>query len=213
MSDQSWTANVGLLNYEKLLTDSRIRADFVRIFLWTLVFATLSVVTTFLLGLALAATLNDPRLRGQKIYRAVLIVPYAIPGFISLLVWASFFNTDFGLINDLTGLSINWFGNTTTARIAVVLTNLWMGFPYMFLVCTGALQAIAPELKEAAAIDGASGWKGFSRGHVPAAARDRGAAAGGDVRLQLQQLQRDPRCSPRVARSRRTTRPRGAPTS
>jgi arabinogalactan oligomer/maltooligosaccharide transport system permease protein len=167
VSDQSWTANVGLLNYEKLLTDSRIRADFVRIFLWTLVFATLSVVTTFLLGLALAATLNDPRLRGQKIYRAVLIVPYAIPGFISLLVWASFFNTDFGLINDLTGLSVNWFGNTTTARIAVVLTNLWMGFPYMFLVCTGALQAIAPELKEAAAIDGASGWKGFSRVTFP----------------------------------------------
>ena len=93
----------------------------------------------------------------------MLIVPYAIPGFISLLVWSSFFNTDFGLINDLTGLSVNWFGNTTTASFAVVLTNLWMGFPYMFLVCTGALQAIAPELKEAAAIDGASGWKGFSR--------------------------------------------------
>ena len=167
VSDQSWTANVGFLNYEKLFTDSRIRSDFVRIFLWTLVFATLSVVTTFLLGLALAATLNDPRLRGQKIYRAVLIVPYAIPGFISLLVWSSFFNTDFGLINDLTGLSVNWFGNTTTARFAVVLTNLWMGFPYMFLVCTGALQAIAPELKEAAAIDGASGWKGFSRVTFP----------------------------------------------
>jgi arabinogalactan oligomer/maltooligosaccharide transport system permease protein len=163
VSDQSWTANVGGLNYEKVLTDSRIRQDFLRIFLWTVVFASLSVVTTFLLGLGLAVTLNDPRMRGQKIYRALLIVPYAVPGFISLLIWASFFNKDFGLINDLTGLSVNWFGGTTTARVAVVLTNLWMGFPYMFLVCTGGLQAISPELKEAATIDGASGWAGFTR--------------------------------------------------
>ncbi len=102
-------------------------------------------------------------MRGQKIYRAVLIMPYAIPGFISLLVWASFFNRDFGLINDLTGLNINWFGETWNARAAVLLTNLWMGFPYMFLVCTGALQAIPSDLREAAKIDGASGWKHLTK--------------------------------------------------
>ena len=167
VSDQSWTANVGFDNYGRVLTDSRIRQDFVRIFVWTVVFATLSVVTTFLLGLGLAVTLDDWRVRGRKIYRALLILPYAIPGFISLLIWASFFNKDFGLINDLTGLGINWFGDTTTARVAVVLTNLWMGFPYMFLVCTGALQAIPPDLKDAARIDGASGWAGFTRISFP----------------------------------------------
>ena len=163
ISDQSWTANVGTDNFKKIFTDSRISSSFFGIFVWTVIFATLSVVGTFLLGLLFAITLNDPRVRGQKIYRALLILPYAIPGFISLLLWSSFYNQDFGLINDLTGLNINWFGGSTTAKIAVLLTNLWMGFPYMFLVATGALQAIPEDLTEAARIDGASGFAGFRR--------------------------------------------------
>ncbi len=163
ISDQSWTANVGGRNYNKIFTDSRISSSFLGIFVWTVVFATLSVIGTFLLGLLFAITLNDPRVRGQRIYRALLILPYAIPGFISLLLWSSFYNQDFGLINDLTGLNINWFGGTTTAKIAVLITNLWMGFPYMFLVATGALQAIPEDLTEAARIDGANGFAGFRR--------------------------------------------------
>lgn len=161
LSDQSWTANVGLSNFERIFTDSRISSSFFQIFVWTVVFATLSVVGTFLLGLLFAVTLNDPRVRGQKVYRALLILPYAIPGFISLLLWSSFYNQDFGLINDLTGLNVNWFGGSFTAKVAVLLTNLWMGFPYMFLVATGALQAIPEDLTEAARIDGAGGFAGF----------------------------------------------------
>ncbi len=163
ISDQSWTDNVGFANYKKILTDPQIRSDFISIFIWTFVFATVSVVSTFLLGLLFAFTLNDPRVRGQKVYRALIILPYAIPGFISLLLWSSFYNQDFGLINDMTGLDVNWFGNTTTARFAVLLTNLWMGFPYMFLVATGALQAIPEDLTEAATIDGANGFQGFRK--------------------------------------------------
>ena len=163
LSDQSWTANVGTSNYQRIFTDSRISSSFFGIFVWTVVFATASVVGTFLLGLLFAITLNDPRLRGQKIYRALLILPYAIPGFISLLLWSSFYNQDFGLVNQLTGLDVNWFGGATTAKIAVLLTNLWMGFPYMFLVATGALQAIPEDLTEAARIDGANGFAGFRR--------------------------------------------------
>ena len=127
-------------------------------------------------------------MRGQKVYRALLILPYAIPGFISLLLWSSFYNQDFGLINDITGLNINWFGDTTTAKFAVLLTNLWMGFPYMFLVATGALQAIPEDLTEAAKIDGAERVHGVPQDHLPAAAGDGGPAAGGHLRLQLQQL-------------------------
>jgi arabinogalactan oligomer/maltooligosaccharide transport system permease protein len=167
LSDQSWTANVGWRNYERIFTDSRISSSFFSIFVWTVVFATFSVIGTFLLGLFFAIALNDPRVRGQKVYRALLILPYAIPGFISLLLWSSFYNQDFGLINDITGLNINWFGGATTAKIAVLLTNLWMGFPYMFLVSTGALQAIPDELKEAATIDGAGGFAGFRRITLP----------------------------------------------
>ena len=163
VSDQSWKAGVGFDNYKRIFTDPRISGDFLGIFVWTFIFATVSVASTFLLGLLFAYTLNDARVRGQKIYRALLIIPYAIPGFISLLLWSSFYNRDFGLINDLTGLDINWFGGALTAKIAVLLTNLWMGFPYMFLVCTGALQAIPEELTEAATMDGANGWMGFRK--------------------------------------------------
>lgn len=167
LSDQSWLSGVGLSNYERIFTDSRISSDFLSILVWTIAFATLSVLTTFALGLGLAVTLNDERVRGRKVYRSLLILPYAIPGFISLLVWSSFFNTDFGLINDLTGLSVDWFGETWSARFAVLLTNLWMGFPYMFLVCTGALQAIPGDLLEAASLDGANGWRGFRQVTLP----------------------------------------------
>lgn len=167
LSDQSWLANIGFDNYQRVFTDSRISGDFLGIFVWTVAFATLSVATTFLLGLGLAMTLNDTRVRGQKFYRSILLLPYAIPGFISLLVWASFYNREFGLINNLTGLDINWFGNATTAKFAILLTNLWLGFPYMFLVATGALQSIPADLKEAASIDGASGFYGFRKVTFP----------------------------------------------
>ncbi|GAB4071124.1 ABC transporter permease subunit [Angustibacter speluncae] len=167
LSDQSWRADVGFANFERIFTDSRISGDFLRIFVWTVVFATLSVVTTFGVGLLLAVTLNDVRVRGQRVYRSILLLPYAIPGFISLLVWASFYNRDFGLINDLLGTDINWLGETFWARTALIITNTWLGFPYMFLVATGALQSIPAELKEASSIDGASGFYGFRKVTFP----------------------------------------------
>jgi arabinogalactan oligomer/maltooligosaccharide transport system permease protein len=163
VSDQSWQQNIGFDNYKAVFTDSRISSNFLSIFLWTVVFAVVSVGGTFLLGLLLAVTLNDPRVKGQRAYRSILLLPYAIPGFIALLVWSGFFNRDFGLVNQLTHLNVDWFGSTGTARFAVILTNLWMGMPYMFLVCTGALQAVPADLKEAASIDGASGFYGFRK--------------------------------------------------
>ena len=160
---QSWKQGVGTANYERVVTNDRIAADFVRIFLWTLAFAILNVGLTFALGLALAVTLNDPRIRGQRLYRSLLLLPYAIPGVIALLVWSNFYNRDFGLINTTLGLDVNWFGNTWWAKVAVLLTQLWMGFPYMFVVSTGALQAIPSDLKEAASIDGANGFTAFRK--------------------------------------------------
>ncbi len=163
LSNQSWKESVGAFNYERIFTDSRITGPFLSIFVWTVVFATVSVGLTFFLGLALAVVLNDPRLRFQRFYRSALILPYAIPGFISLMVWAGFWNQRFGLVNEMLGLDVNWLGQTGPARVAVILTNLWMGFPYMFLVCTGALQSIPSDLKEAAAIDGAKGFTQFRK--------------------------------------------------
>jgi arabinogalactan oligomer/maltooligosaccharide transport system permease protein len=163
LTDQSWRAGVGLNNYRKVFTDPRILGSFLGIFAWTVAFAAGSVALTLALGLVLAVTLNDPRVRGQKLYRSILLLPYAIPGFISILVWSGFFNQDFGLINNLTGLHVNWLGDPFAAKAALLLLNLWLGFPYMFLVTTGALQAIPADVREAATIDGAGRLAAFRR--------------------------------------------------
>ncbi len=165
--DQSWKQNVGLANYERVFTNSKLLGDFARIFAWTLAFAVLSVGLSFAVGLGLASVLNDERIRGQRVYRSILLLPYAIPGVIALLVWSNFYNRDFGLINETLGLDLNWFGNAWLARAAVILTNVWMGFPYMFVVCTGALQSIPAELREAATMDGASALTAFRRVVLP----------------------------------------------
>lgn len=150
-----WKENVGLKNYSELFTNPTIRKGFLGIFAWNMAFAVLSVLTTFILGMLLALLLNDPRIKGRSIYRSLLILPYAVPVFVSALVWASMFNQDYGLINNLTGLHVDWFGDPWAARAAILLTNLWLGFPYMFVVCTGALQSIPGDVMEAARIDGA----------------------------------------------------------
>ena len=100
----------------------------------------------------LALLFNDDRLRGKGFYRSLLILPYAIPGFVTSLVWASMFNQEFGLVNSLTRLNVDWLGDPWAAKAAILITNLWLGFPYMFLVCT--LPVDFTDVREAAKIDG-----------------------------------------------------------
>ena len=152
---QGWQVNVGVRNFADVVTDPLIAKYFFRTLVWNLAFAALTVAGTFALGLLVAVVLNHERLKGQRIYRSLLILPYAMPAFAMLLLWRDMFNTDFGLINRMFGTEINWFGKPVTAMIAVLLVQLWMGYPYMFLVATGALQSIPGDLKEAASVDGA----------------------------------------------------------
>ncbi|MFW5786754.1 MAG: maltose ABC transporter permease MalF [Halanaerobiales bacterium] len=154
---------VGWENYRKLLTDQRIFQPFLRVFLWTFQWALLSVFTTFVLGLFMAILLNDKNLILRKFYRVILILPYAIPAFISVLIWRGLFNTEVGVINailnTLSIASVPWMESVIWSRIALVIVNLWLGFPYMMLISLGALQSIPQNLYEAAAIDGASPWQ------------------------------------------------------
>lgn len=152
---QGWQVNVGFSNFADVFTNPTIAKSFFQILAWNFAFALLVPALTFALGLAVAMVFNDPRMRGQKIYRSLLILPYAMPGFAMLLVWRDMFNADFGLINRIFGLEVNWFGEPWTARIAIIIVQIWMGYPYMFLVCTGALQSIPSDLVEAAGVDGA----------------------------------------------------------
>ncbi|MFT3887976.1 MAG: ABC transporter permease subunit [Arachnia sp.] len=150
---QGWQINVGFSNFLKVITDPTIRTGFFGIFLWNVAFSVLAVGTTFILGMLLAILFNNPDMKGKRIYRSLLVLPYAIPGFVTALVWASMFNQDYGLINNLLGANINWLGDPLMAKVAILITNLWLGFPYMFIVCTGALQSIPSEVYEAARID------------------------------------------------------------
>ena len=164
---QGWRVGVGLANVTRLLTDPAVSGPFSRTLVWNVIFAVASTGGTFVLGLGCALALHSSRVRGRGLYRTLLVLPYAMPSFAMLLVWRDMFNTDFGLINSLSGLDVDWFGGATSARLAVILVQLWLGYPYMFLVATGALQAIPAELTEASRLDGASAWQSLRRVTLP----------------------------------------------
>ncbi len=166
ISDTGWRVNIGMGNFNRIFGDKSLQKPLLGIFSWTLVFALTSVVSTFVVGLALAFLFNDDRIRGKKIYRSIMILPYAFPAFLSAYVWKGMFNTDAGFINTSIlnlhkGHMIPWLTDPTWAKFAILLCNLWLGFPYMFLITTGALQAIPSELTESAMIDGATNWQQF----------------------------------------------------
>jgi arabinogalactan oligomer/maltooligosaccharide transport system permease protein len=166
ISDTGWRVNIGMGNFNRIFGDKSLQKPLLGIFSWTIVFALTSVVSTFVVGLALAFLFNDDRIRGKKIYRSIMILPYAFPAFLSAYVWKGMFNTDAGFINTSIlnlhkGHMIPWLTDPTWAKFAILLCNLWLGFPYMFLITTGALQAIPSELTESAMIDGATNWQQF----------------------------------------------------
>lgn len=156
---------VGFRNYLDVLTHPGIRSDFARVFGWTVVWSFLTVFFSFWVGLGLAYLLNDPYVRGRFAYRSLLIVPYAMPAFISALVWAGLFNADLGVINrilgELFGTKVRWLQDPMWARAALIFINVWLTYPYMMIVSLGALQSVSREMYEAARVDGATGWQRF----------------------------------------------------
>lgn len=158
-----WKINVGLANFVKAFSEKGIRGSFFSVFVWTIEYSLVSVASTFALGLFLAVAFNNPRMKGRRFYRSLLILPYAFPGFLSALVWAGLLNEKFGFINQvlLGGADIPWLQSPVLAKISILVVNLWLGFPYMFLVCMGALQSIPEDISEAAKLDGASAWQIF----------------------------------------------------
>ncbi|KXZ60477.1 Maltose transport system permease protein MalF [Microbacterium laevaniformans] len=158
-----WQVWVGVDNFVRAFSTESIRGPFLAVLIWTFVFAILSVATTFALGLFLAIVFNDPRMKSKKYYRVIMILPYAFPAFLSALVWQGMFNQDFGFINQsiLGGASIPWLQDPLLAKVSILVVNLWLGFPYMFLVTTGAIQAIPDDIQEAGRVDGAGVWQIF----------------------------------------------------
>jgi arabinogalactan oligomer/maltooligosaccharide transport system permease protein len=156
-----WPVNVGFDNYTRVFTDPGVRSNFLPILIWSFAFAIGTVLMQFALGLLMAVIFQERRMHGQKIYRAILIIPYALPIFMTALVWKGMLNRDFGIINQILGQEIWWLGDPWLARLSLLVVNLWIGYSYFFIVVTGALTAIPADLKEAAFVDGASGFKAF----------------------------------------------------
>lgn len=154
-----FTVAVGWDNYWKVLSDPGIQQPFFQIFVWTVMFAAGSVFFTLAIGMVLANLVQWEFLRGRAAYRVLLILPYAVPAFISILVFKGLFNQNFGEINlvleSLFGIRPDWYTEPALARTMILIVNTWLGYPYMMILCMGLLKSIPEDLYEASAMDGA----------------------------------------------------------
>lgn len=161
---------VGVKQYIKVFTD-QTEPSFYNVFLKTIVWTGVNVFFHVVVGVFLALLLNQ-HIRGRSVYRTLLILPWAIPQYIVALTWRGMFNYEYGSINLIITKylhlpAVEWLKSPTEAFLACILTNVWLGFPFMMVVALGALQSIPHELYEAAQIDGASRWQKLLRITIP----------------------------------------------
>jgi len=166
---------VGLAHYVDILSARGgallATGSFYRVLAVTILWTLANVALHVGLGVALALLLARPLLRLRGVYRVLLIVPWAVPSYVTALAWKGMFHRQFGAINALLGHvgvdPIAWFSRFATAFAANLATNAWLGFPFMMVVTLGALAAIPKDVYEAAAVDGATPWQQFTRITVP----------------------------------------------
>ena len=163
---------VGLQNFSKIMFSGN-RAitspdSFYFKLVVTLLWTTLNVFFHVSIGLGLALLLNQPNLKGRTAYRLILVLPWAVPSYITALIWKRMFHPEIGIINGLLGWEgFSWTDTFAKAFFANLMTNIWLGVPFMMVVCLGALQSIPKDVYEAADIDGASSWQQFWKITVP----------------------------------------------
>ncbi|EFE96647.1 ABC transporter, permease protein [Serratia odorifera DSM 4582] len=166
-----YTVTTGWKNFLRVLQDEGIKKPFISIFVWTIVFSVLTVFLTVAVGMVLACVVQWEALKGKAVYRVLLILPYAVPSFISILIFKGLFNQSFGEINlmlsALFGIKPAWFSDPLTAKSMIIIVNTWLGYPYMMILCMGLLKAIPDDLYEASAMDGASPLQNFFRITLP----------------------------------------------
>lgn len=162
---------IGWDHYLRVFTDEAFRQPFLRIFGWTVTFAALTVFFAASLGMLLAVLLSWEALRFRGLYQTLLFLPYAVPGFISILVFKGLFNNNFGEINlildALFGIKPAWFSDPFLAKVMILIVNTWLGYPYMMVVCMGLIKAIPADLYEASAVAGAGPLTNFFRITMP----------------------------------------------
>jgi arabinogalactan oligomer / maltooligosaccharide transport system permease protein len=156
----------GPQNYYDVLSDHQFWYFLYKTVLWTVI----NLVFHVGIGVYLALLLNKD-LKGKTIYRTLLILPWAVPQYITALTWRGMFNSEYGAINLLTeqflGFQIPWLSTEWGAFTACLITNIWLGFPFMMIIALGGLQSIPDELYEAADMDGANAWHKFRNITIP----------------------------------------------
>jgi arabinogalactan oligomer/maltooligosaccharide transport system permease protein len=167
-----WTF-VGFDHFVAILTSRDWPITSPMSFFYTLAVTVLWTATNVALhasiGVGLAMILREPWIRMRGVFRALLILPWAIPNYITALIWRTMFDVQYGAVNTILGAvtgqdgpaQIDWFGRFSLAFTANLVTNTWLGFPFMMVVTLGALASIPRELEEAAELDGAAGWTRF----------------------------------------------------
>ena len=162
---------IGLTNYVRVFTEPVLKQTYFfpllgRTVLWTVINVMFHVIG----GMILALLLNRP-MRGKGIYRMFLIIPWAVPQVIAVLAWRGEFHYEFGFINiilrQLGMTPVQWLSDPTANFLAMCITNIWLGIPFMMVILLGGLQSIAGDYYEAAEIDGANGWQKFWMVTVP----------------------------------------------
>ena len=140
---------------------------------WTLLWSVISTLSCYFGGLGMACLVNSRRVKFRKFWRTIYILPWAIPGLISLLIFRNMFNGQFGPINTflrsagIISQNIPWLSDATLAKLVIFVVNFWLGFPYFMTMMSGVMTSISPELLEAARIDGASPRQEFRRITLP----------------------------------------------
>ncbi|MFI1329747.1 carbohydrate ABC transporter permease [Streptomyces sp. NPDC020845] len=157
---------VGLDNFTAILKDPIFWDRLV----WTVTWTAACVALTFAIGLGLAVILNR-RFAGRTLYRSLLILPWAVPAFVSVFAWRLLYNERNGILNKILdggGIdAVPWLNDPTMAKVSVIAVNIWLGVPFMLVALLGGLQSIPGELYEAAEMDGAGPWQRFRHITLP----------------------------------------------
>jgi arabinogalactan oligomer/maltooligosaccharide transport system permease protein len=159
---------IGIGQYVSVFAEPAFWTVFLKTIIWTAV----NVVFHVGLGVFLAVILHQKFIRGKAAWRILLILPWAVPQYITALTWRGMFNFEFGAVNlfltrVLHASPVEWLTDPFNAFAAAILTNVWLGFPFMMVIALGGLQSIPGELYEAADVDGASAWTQFRKITAP----------------------------------------------
>ncbi|WP_419883403.1 ABC transporter permease subunit [Peribacillus sp. B-H-3] len=163
---------IGIQNYIDIFKLDLWRKTFVGVLGWTIVWTFGATTIQVAIGIFLAILVNQKDLKGKAIIRTIFILPWAVPSFVSILIFSGMFNESFGVINNgiLHALGIGpipWMTEEMWTRLALIFVQSWLGFPFIFAMTTGILQSIPDELYEAATVDGASIWQKFTKITLP----------------------------------------------